>query len=68
MLRYTQLLFKNDHEPTLAVEFASKVVEQEGMTIKTQIWDTVRLPSRRQDRNPSRPSPAPTTKDPSQSF
>lgn len=26
ILRYTQELFKNDHEPTLGVEFASKTV------------------------------------------
>ena len=26
ILRYTQSLFKGDHEPTLGVEFASKIV------------------------------------------
>ena len=41
ILRYTQELFKNDHEPTLGVEFASKIVNMNDLIIKTQIWDTV---------------------------
>lgn len=39
--RYVDSHFKEDHEPTLGVEFASKTVELEAQIIKTQIWDTV---------------------------
>lgn len=53
--RYVEGIFKDDHEPTLGVEFASKIIELEAQIIKTQIWDTVPLCSFRLARNPSRP-------------
>lgn len=43
LLRFSELTFKKEHEPTLGVEFTSKIVELEGHTIKIQIWDTVCL-------------------------
>jgi GTPase SAR1 family protein len=63
--RYVEGIFKDDHEPTLGVEFASKVIELEAQIIKTQIWDTVPPSPLRPDRNPSRPSRVPITKAPS---
>jgi hypothetical protein len=62
--RYVEGTFKNDHEPTLGVEFASRTLDLESQVIKTQIWDTVHVFPRRPDRNRSRPSPGRTTKDP----
>jgi Ras-related protein Rab-2A len=32
--------FKNQHEPTLGVEFGSKVFHIQNKKIKLQIWDT----------------------------
>jgi GTPase SAR1 family protein len=60
--RYVEGSFKSEHEPTLGVEFASKVVEMEAQIIKTQIWDTVKAFSCRLDSNRSRPSLDPITK------
>lgn len=42
LIRYIDEQFKSDHEPTLGVEFASKVIDINNQAIKTQIWDTVR--------------------------
>ncbi len=63
--RYVEGVFKDDHEPTLGVEFASKIIDLEAQIIKTQIWDTVSSSPLRLDRNPSRLSHAPITKVPS---
>lgn len=43
LLRYTESHFKTEHEPTLGVEFASKMVEIDNLAIKTQVWDTVNV-------------------------
>lgn len=63
--RYVDSHFKEDHEPTLGVEFASKIIELEAQIIKTQIWDTVASLWFRPARNPLRPSLDHITKDPS---
>jgi GTPase SAR1 family protein len=42
LLRFTKSEFKQDHNPTLGVEFASRIVEiEKGKQIKLQVWDTV---------------------------
>ena len=39
--RYTRDHFTKDSKSTIGVEFASKLIEHEGVKIKGQIWDTV---------------------------
>ncbi len=39
--RFIDGRFKDDLEPTLGVEFASKIIDTQGNNIKIQIWDTV---------------------------
>jgi Ras-related protein Rab-2A len=40
LLRFLEGRFKNQHEPTLGVEFGSKVFSIENTLVKLQIWDT----------------------------
>lgn len=40
LLRLMEGRFKNQHEPTLGVEFGSKVFHIQNKKIKLQIWDT----------------------------
>lgn len=39
--KYVEGKFKNDHDPTLGVEFGCKNTTIDGLAIKIQIWDTV---------------------------
>lgn len=41
LLRFTENRFKQDHQPTLGVEFGSRNAIINDLTIKIQIWDTV---------------------------
>jgi Ras-related protein Rab-2A len=40
LLRLIEGRFKNQHEPTLGVEFGSKMFNIKDKKIKLQIWDT----------------------------
>lgn len=40
MLRFLEDVFKNQHEPTLGVEFGSKTALIQNKKIRLQIWDT----------------------------
>lgn len=40
LLRFIEGRFKNQHEPTLGVEFGSKLVNIREKKIKLQLWDT----------------------------
>jgi hypothetical protein len=62
LLRFTEGRFKSDHEPTLGVEFGSRNINIDQLSVKIQIWDTVSKPLCRPARNPSSPSLAPTTR------
>ena len=62
LLRYTESHFKKEHEATLGVEFASKMVEIDSLAIKTQVWDTVSLGLVRRDKSRLRPSRDHTTR------
>lgn len=68
LLRFTEGRFKTDHEPTLGVEFGSRNINVDNMSIKIQIWDTVHSFSLRQDKSLSSLSRGPTTKALSQPF
>ena len=42
--RYIENEFSSEHQPTIGVEFGSKLIELEDSTkIKLQIWDTVKI-------------------------
>ncbi len=43
VLRYTEEKCRLNHEVTIGVEFASKMIKIDGLNIKLQIWDTVKL-------------------------
>jgi len=43
MLQYTDRKFKQDNDPTVGVEFGSKVISVGGNIVKLQIWDTVNI-------------------------
>lgn len=43
LLRFTEGRFKTDHEPTLGVEFGSRNINIDNLSIKIQIWDTVNV-------------------------
>jgi small GTP-binding protein len=38
--RYTRDIFTTSSKPTIGVEFASKLIEYEGIMVRGQIWDT----------------------------
>lgn len=57
--------FSAESNPTMGVEFATKMVVVNGTTVKIQVWDTVTPSLSRPARSPSAPSPGPTTKMPS---
>jgi len=40
LLRFLENRFKNQHEPTLGVEFGAKICHIKNKKIKLQIWDT----------------------------
>ena len=40
MAKYVQGIFPISQIPTIAVEFATKIIEYNGKKIKSQIWDT----------------------------
>lgn len=40
LMRMLEGRFRNQHEPTLGVEFGSKTINVEGKSVKLQIWDT----------------------------
>jgi Ras-related protein Rab-2A len=40
LLRFTEARYKLEHEPTLGVEFGSKILKINDLDIKIQIWDT----------------------------
>ncbi|CAD8149594.1 unnamed protein product [Paramecium pentaurelia] len=40
LLRYTEKLFRDEHDTTIGVEFGSQVLKKNDKTIKIQIWDT----------------------------
>jgi len=40
LTRYTKNIFRVDSNPTIGVEFATKVVPHFGKNVKLQIWDT----------------------------
>ena len=40
LMRLLEGRFKNQHEPTLGVEFGSKLISLDNKAIKLQIWDT----------------------------
>ncbi len=60
--------FTGESNPTMGVEFATKKVRVKDTNIKLQIWDTVKLLLRRQDRNLSEQLPELTIKMPLGSF
>lgn len=39
-MRFLEGRFKNQHEPTLGVEFGSKIFSIKNTLIKIQVWDT----------------------------
>jgi len=41
MLQFTSSKFKTENDPTIGVEFGSKIVTLNDKTLKLQIWDTV---------------------------
>ena len=43
VLRYTEEKFRLNHDVTIGVEFASKLIKMDGLNIKLQIWDTVKF-------------------------
>jgi len=43
MLQFTASKFKQENDPTIGVEFGSKIMNVEDETLKLQIWDTVFL-------------------------
>ena len=43
MLQFTSSKFKAENDPTIGVEFGSKIVTLDEKTLKLQIWDTVHL-------------------------
>lgn len=40
LLRFLENRFKNQHEPTLGVEFGAKICHINNKKIKLQVWDT----------------------------
>lgn len=40
LLRFLESRFKNEHEPTLGVEFGAKMIHVDNRKIKLQVWDT----------------------------
>ena len=40
LLRFTDNTFKKEYQPTIGVEFGTKVVEADGKKYKLQLWDT----------------------------
>lgn len=45
LLQFTEKQFRMDHQATIGVEFAARVVTIEGAQVKLQIWDTAGLES-----------------------
>lgn len=43
LLRFVDERFKDDHEATIGVEFGTKIMIVNELSIKMQIWDTVTL-------------------------
>jgi len=41
LLQFVDKRFKQDHDPTIGVEFGSRNVQVKNKTIKLQVWDTV---------------------------
>ena len=41
MLQFTDSKFKHENDPTIGVEFGSKMIQSRGKNVKLQIWDTV---------------------------
>jgi GTPase SAR1 family protein len=66
LLRFTEGRFKSDHEPTLGVEFGSRNINIDNLSVKIQIWDTVLILPCRPASNPSSLSLDHTTKAQSQ--
>jgi len=62
LLRFTEGRFKTDHEPTLGVEFGSRNINIDNLSVKIQIWDTVLIYQCRPVSNPSSLSLVHTTK------
>jgi len=62
LLRFTEGRFKTDHEPTLGVEFGSRNINIDNLSVKIQIWDTVLILQFRLASNPSSLSLVHTTK------
>ena len=62
LLRFTEGRFKTDHEPTLGVEFGSRNINIDNLSVKIQIWDTVLIFQCRPVSNPSSLSLVHTTK------
>jgi len=41
LLQFVDRKFKQDHDPTIGVEFGSRNIQVKGKTVKLQVWDTV---------------------------
>ena len=59
--------FNSDVNPTMGVEFGTKLTNVKGRKIKVQVWDTVLAIISRQARSPFAPSLVPITATPSES-
>jgi len=40
LLQFVDRKFKQDHDPTIGVEFGSRNIQVKGKTVKLQVWDT----------------------------
>ncbi len=47
LLQFVDRKFKQDHDPTIGVEFGSRNIQVKGKTVKLQVWDTVYFDLRR---------------------
>ncbi len=45
MIQFANDRFREEHDVTIGVEYATKVVSMADTKIKLQVWDTVPLPS-----------------------
>ena len=59
--RFIHGYFNSDLNPTMGVEFGTKITHVKGRKVKVQVWDTVSFASLRQDRSLFGPLLVPTT-------